>query len=71
LSIDNEVLKDIVNIARYSDDVIGKRFLWDVDSPRLASSWWRDLYQLDGDSSWFSLAVSKKVGRDDLTYLTN
>jgi hypothetical protein len=46
LSIDNEVLKDIVNIARYSDDVIGKRFLWDVDSPRLASSWWRDLYHL-------------------------
>ncbi|CAJ2667120.1 unnamed protein product [Trifolium pratense] len=66
----DEVWKEIV-IARYGSDIIGKRFLGDVDVPRIASSWWGDLCKLDGISNWFSLAVGKKVGRGDSTSFWN
>jgi hypothetical protein len=67
LSHENEVWKDIVS-ARYGNDVVGKRFLCEVDAHRLSSSWWRDLCQLDGDDRWFGSAVGMKVGRGDSTY---
>ncbi|GAU17441.1 hypothetical protein TSUD_233190 [Trifolium subterraneum] len=70
LFLDTNVWKQVV-IARYSNDVIGKRNLGVLDIPRNASNWWRDLCHLDGDSNWFSLAVGKRVGRGDSTYFWN
>jgi hypothetical protein len=60
------VWKDIVS-ARYGRDVVGKRFLCEIDVHRLSSSWWRDLCHLDGETRWFGSAVRMKVGRGDLT----
>jgi hypothetical protein len=63
---ESELWKDIVT-ARYGVDVISKRLLGAIDSPRFASSWWRDLCLLDNDEHWFSSAVKMKVGRGDMT----
>ncbi|GAU09987.1 hypothetical protein TSUD_393040 [Trifolium subterraneum] len=70
LTYEPDVWKDIV-IARYGRDVIGKRILGEVDVPRVASMWWKDLCQLDGEASWFSSALGKKVGRGDTTNFWN
>ncbi|MCH82386.1 LINE-1 reverse transcriptase like, partial [Trifolium medium] len=70
LTYEPDVWKDVV-IARYGRDVIGKRILGEVDVPRFASSWWRDLCHLDEETSWFSSAVGKKVGSGDSTTFWN
>ncbi|MCI05237.1 ribonuclease H protein, partial [Trifolium medium] len=61
LSHDQEVWKSIVT-AKYGWDIIGKRELGNLDVPRTASLWWRDLCLLDAENGWFRLAVGKKVG---------
>ncbi|GAU50808.1 hypothetical protein TSUD_288340 [Trifolium subterraneum] len=70
LSHETDVWKEVV-IARYGNDVIGKRTFGVVDVPRNVSNRWRDLCHLDGDSNWFSLAVGKRVGRGDSTFFWN
>ncbi|KAK2416870.1 hypothetical protein QL285_039222 [Trifolium repens] len=57
---ESEPWKEIVT-ARYGAGVISKRLLGDIDSPRCASSWWRDLCQFDNDECWFSSAVKMKL----------
>ncbi|GAU10885.1 hypothetical protein TSUD_425050, partial [Trifolium subterraneum] len=67
---EEEVWKQIVK-ARYGSDVIGNRCLGAADIPRSTSNWWRDICNLEGESSWFSSAVGKKVGRGDSTSFWN
>ncbi|MCH80013.1 LINE-1 reverse transcriptase like, partial [Trifolium medium] len=70
LSHEYEVWKEVV-MARYGRDIIGKRNIGELDAPRTASSWWRDLCLLDSEDSWFMLALGKKVGRGDSTSFWN
>ncbi|KAK2413278.1 hypothetical protein QL285_036006 [Trifolium repens] len=70
LSCDNEVWKDIV-VARYGNDVMGKRNLGEIDVTRTGSMWWRDLCLVDKDSDWFSNVIGKKVGNGNMTSFWN
>jgi hypothetical protein len=61
LSRENELWKEVV-MARYGMDVVGKRFLSEIDITRLGSTWWRDLCLIDKDLGWFNNAIGTKVG---------
>ncbi|WJX12391.1 hypothetical protein P8452_02899 [Trifolium repens] len=67
LSREEESWKSVV-IARYGNEVIGRKVLGENDVPRLASSWWRDICNMEAETQWFSSAVSKKVGSGDSTF---
>jgi hypothetical protein len=64
------VWKDIV-VARYGNDVMGKRNLGEIDVTRTGSMWWRDLCLVDKDSDWFSNVIGKKVGNGNMTSFWN
>jgi hypothetical protein len=58
-------------MARYGMDVVGKRFLSEIDITRLGSTWWRDLCLIDKDLGWFNNAIGKKVGIGNSTSFWN
>jgi hypothetical protein len=50
LSHENEVRKDVI-IAKYGPDCVGRGNFGGRHAPRVASKWWRDICDLDKDSS--------------------
>ncbi|GAU40168.1 hypothetical protein TSUD_292720 [Trifolium subterraneum] len=66
LSHQSEVWKDVV-MAKYGPHISGKGNLGVSDVTRMSSTWWKDICNLDKDSSWFVEAVEKRVGNGNLT----
>ncbi|GAU21381.1 hypothetical protein TSUD_32100 [Trifolium subterraneum] len=70
LGIDTD-LSQIILIAKYGLDIIGRRNIGGEDVTRIASIRWCDLCRLDTDSDWFTPSVGKKVGNRVLTSFWN
>jgi hypothetical protein len=66
LSHEKEVWKDVI-IAKYGFENIGNGNLGEVQVLRTASTWWRDICDLDKNTNWFADAVVKRVRDGALT----
>jgi hypothetical protein len=48
--------------AKYGNTIVGVRLDDDVGRSREASSWWKTISKIDGQTSWFNVHLKNKVG---------
>jgi hypothetical protein len=65
LSNDRDVWKDVI-FTKYGLSNQGN-----LQASCIASTWWRDICELDKNSNWFAEAVEKRVGIGNLTSFWN
>jgi hypothetical protein len=70
LSNDRDVWKDVI-FARYGFDYDNVGILGSLLASRVASSWWRDICDLDKNSNWFREAVENRIGSENYTSFWN